>query len=71
MNCPRCNGEMKLGRIYGDRYRLKYLPDPKRASIFAVGSDKIGFGGAFTGRPFVLTHRCDRCRVQLLDETEN
>jgi hypothetical protein len=62
---------MKLGRIYGDRYVLKYLPDPKRAVLWAFGSDSIGFGSPFIGRPYVVTHRCDRCRVQLIDEAEN
>jgi Domain of unknown function (DUF6487) len=70
MKCPKCSGDMKLGRIYGDRYSLKYLADPKRAVIFAFGADRIGTMSAFQ-RPNVITHRCPRCAIQIIDEHEN
>jgi len=52
VKCPYCNAEMKVGAIFGDRYKLKWMPEDKRLilGIWAHDSLKLGDGIAF-GRP--------------------
>lgn len=69
MKCPYCNAEMIKGTIYGDRYKLKWLPDTKKLSmgIWATGGIELGKGGGFAGRPKVETFMCEACHKFIID----
>ena len=68
MKCPYCNKEMINGYIYGDRYKLKWLPKEKKLflGIWAVGSIELGEGGGL-GRPKVKTSMCHGCGKFIID----
>ena len=62
---------MELGRILGDRYRLKWLRAdiPLTAGIWALGGVDIGHGGPLTlRRPYVNGWRCAPCGKIIVDE---
>jgi hypothetical protein len=74
MKCPNCNDDMQKCKIWGDRYSLKwnYDSDGKLLGIWIKNGTEIGHGGMWAlGRPYIYTHRCARCRTQLILEDEN
>ena len=72
MNCPQCNEEMRKCRIWGYQHTLKwnYEEDGKIMGIWLYNGQEIGQSGMFS-RPHVKTHRCEKCKIQILDEREN
>ena len=68
MKCPYCKAEMARGNIYGDRYKLKWLPEEKSLlfGIWAIGGIKLGVGAGF-GRPRVEANMCQACRKCIID----
>ena len=71
MKCPWCNNEMTAGKLYGDRYSLKWLNEGQGLvfGIWAAG-DVIGTGGGFSGfRPSAKGHRCVACKKIVIDES--
>lgn len=71
MQCPYCNGEMVKGYIYGDRYRLKWLPEDKKLllGIWASGGIQLGTTGML-GRPKVEAYMCESCKKMIIDTNE-
>ena len=72
MNCPICNAEMIAGKLYGDRYELKWLPAGRQLcfGVWARGSEKIDSrtkSEHLKSRPYALGHKCDLCSKILLD----
>ena len=59
MKCPYCNEEMIKGFIYGDRYKLKWLPEEKKLflGIWAKGGTELG-EDAGIGRSKVEAYMC-------------
>ncbi|OGF05734.1 MAG: hypothetical protein A2509_09820 [Candidatus Edwardsbacteria bacterium RIFOXYD12_FULL_50_11] len=68
MKCPYCTAEMVRGYIYGDRYKLKWLPEEKSLllGLWAIGSIKLGEFAGF-GRPKVGANMCQACRKFIID----
>lgn len=71
MQCPYCGKEMVKGYIYGDRYRLKWLPEDKKLlmGIWANGGVSLGTAGIL-GRPKVETYMCESCKKLIIDTVE-
>ncbi|HAD81649.1 TPA: hypothetical protein DCG35_04105 [Candidatus Edwardsbacteria bacterium] len=59
---------MVRGYIYGDRYKLKWLPEEKSLllGLWAIGSIKLGEFAGF-GRPKVGANMCQACRKFIID----
>ncbi|HBZ85825.1 MAG TPA: hypothetical protein DEO67_01620 [Candidatus Edwardsbacteria bacterium] len=59
---------MVRGYIYGDRYKLKWLPEEKSLllGLWAIGSSKLGEFAGF-GRPKVGANMCQACRKFIID----
>jgi len=69
--CPFCRQPLQAGRIYGDRYRLKWLGNdvPLTLGIWAAGGHEIGHGGFMQfNRPHVYGWRCANCCKIIVDE---
>jgi hypothetical protein len=68
MKCPYCQEEMLSGRIIGNRYHLKWLPDEEKLFLgfLAVDSMRLGESGFF-GRPKLRSHICGRCKKLIAD----
>ena len=69
MQCPYCKKEMTAGILYGDTYRMKWLPRKRGLflGIWAFGGCGVGRGGFFT-RAIVRAHFCDSCKKLVIDE---
>ena len=67
MKCPYCNGTLKKGHIYGDRYTLKWLDAENNLflGIFAKGALSIGDHKSM--RPRVLAYNCEACKKMIVD----
>ena len=46
MKCPYCSDEMINGYMYGDRYKLKWLPKEKNLFLGICAKDSIELGEA-------------------------
>jgi|GEM_PF-684211 len=69
--CPFCRQPLQPGRIYGERYKLKWLAadTPLTLGIWAVGGLEIGHGGFMQfNRPHVYGWRCAHCCKIIVDE---
>jgi len=69
--CPFCHQPLQPGRIFGDRYKLKWLPCdvPLTIGIWAAGGLEIGHGGFMQfNRPHVCGWRCASCCRIIVDE---
>ncbi len=75
MKCPWCNYNMTPGKLYGDRYSLKWFNQDQKLAlgILAIGADIVGhasvLGGMF-GRPYAVGHRCLECKKIVIDESK-
>lgn len=69
MKCPYCDREMAKGNIYGDRYKLKWLPEVKRLfmGIWAKAGIELGQRGGLFGRPKVEAFMCNACHKFIID----
>ena len=69
MNCPWCGRAMTAGRLYGDRYPLKWLNAAQKLVLgaFAFHGDTIG-QASLLSRPYATGHRCASCRKLVIDE---
>ncbi len=72
MNCPICNSETEKGRLFGDRYALKWLSERKKLflGIWAFGAECVDSRKTETklfSRPFVTGHKCAKCKKLILD----
>jgi hypothetical protein len=68
MKCPYCNVEMTKGKIIGNQYKLKWLPENRRLfmGIWAFGGIKLGQGGLLS-RAKVKSFMCHACNKIILD----
>jgi hypothetical protein len=69
--CPFCRQPLQAGRIYGERYKLKWLAadTPLAMGIWAIGGLDIGHGGFMQfNRPHVFGWRCANCCKIIVDE---
>lgn len=69
MKCPYCGKDMMKGKIYGDRYQMKWMPDSQKllGGIFVHG-DYIPLGGSkLTGRTSVEAMYCGYCHKLIID----
>lgn len=71
MKCPYCGEEMIKGYIYGDRYKLKWMPEDKKLllGIWAMDGIKLGEGGNF-GRARAKSCFCHSCNKLIIDINE-
>ena len=70
MKCPWCGQEMMRGRLYGDRYSLKWLNHDQRLTLgaFALGAVTVGSPTTFLSRPHASGYRCAGCKKIVVDE---
>jgi hypothetical protein len=63
---------MMRGRLYGDRYPLKWLNHDQRLvlGVFAFNGDAIG-GSPFMTRPHAAGYRCLACKKIVIDEADS
>ncbi|MCI9138432.1 hypothetical protein D7X25_31600 [bacterium 1XD42-8] len=69
MKCPYCNQEMENGTIYGNRYKIKFIPRNKKlfAGIWAIDAIPLG-ERSFIGRANIPNvKRCKWCEKYLID----
>lgn len=68
MECPYCGNVMIAGRILGDRYALKWMPNEKSLlmGIFAHSSIRLG-ERSLVGRPSVDTMYCRMCKKMIIN----
>ncbi|EEG75608.1 PF20097 family protein [[Clostridium] hylemonae] len=59
MKCPYCNKNMKPGKIWQDRYALKWVPSERR---FPFGGG-IRLTSIIEDRPFIEAYYCDNCKI--------
>lgn len=68
--CPYCEQEMISGKIYGDRYQLKWMPNTNHLILGTwVKSDYIPVGesGYLVSRPRVEADYCKKCHKMIID----
>jgi hypothetical protein len=68
MKCPYCEKEMISGTIYGDRYRMGWMPKNKKL-ILAIWMNKpikLGEWYGF-GRSRVDADYCYNCKKMIID----
>lgn len=68
IKCPYCSGVMINGYIYGDRYKLKWLPEEKNLllGVWARGCIELGEGGGLE-RSRVKASMCPGCGKLIID----
>ena len=68
MLCPYCSQQMHEGKILGDRYQLKWMPNDKKMfmGIWATSSIKLGKTGLLS-RPSVDASFCGNCKKMVID----
>lgn len=61
---------MTRGRLYGDRYPLKWLNEAQKLVLgaFAFNGDSIG-QAPLLSRPYATGHRCTSCKKLVIEET--
>jgi len=71
MKCPYCGKEMLSGKIWGDRYQMKWMPDDQKLllGIWANNYIPIGDGRSFLRliRASAKAHVCIDCRKLIHD----
>lgn len=70
MLCPFCNDKMIKGKILGDRYKLKWMPDDEKLILGIWANNSITLGnqtGGLLGRPRVEAFVCRNCRKLIAD----
>lgn len=72
MKCPICACETEKGKLWGDRYALKWLNDQKKLflGIWAFGGQAIDSrkkGLKSFSRPFAAGYKCLNCKKIILD----
>lgn len=70
MKCPYCENEMTNGKIYGDRYLMKWVPDTERlvAGVFVpLEHIKIGRYNGLFKRISVDAAYCSKCNKMIID----
>lgn len=69
MICESCGNEMVKGKLYGDRYALKWQPEEKKliGGIWAgAGGIKLKSNTTF-GRPRNEAFVCEECMKMVID----
>ena len=73
MKCPWCNNDMISGKLYGDKFPLKWLNEDRRLTLgfLAIGGVTVGGYGRLGGfsRPRAVGHRCLACKKIVIDES--
>lgn len=64
MRCPYCNKDMKKGIIYGDRYKLKWIPEEKDKGLFLQAF--IKGVDLEKNRSGITTYYCDEDEIFLI-----
>lgn len=64
--CPRCGGELALGRIAGQMRHLMWLKGDENAGFTTRGTEHIATG-TFTKGPSLLAARCRSCGLGLFE----
>jgi hypothetical protein len=70
MKCPICSCEIEKGKLFGDRYALKWISDNKKLffGIWAFGGEVVSSRKkSFLSRPFVNGYKCSNCKKIILD----
>ena len=72
IKCPICKDEVEKGRLYGDRYMQKWLPEKKKLfmGIWALSAEKVDSRNRkqkFLARPFINGYKCANCKKIILD----
>ena len=69
MLCPFCNSEMIKGKLLGDRYQLKWMPDNEDLvlGIWAKKAIVLPNQTSGFGRPYVKAYICKNCRKLITD----
>lgn len=70
MKCPYCEREMIPGTIYGDRYRMKWMPKDKKLILGIWVHDSIPLGNLTFGRPRIDAAYCNYCKKMIIDVNE-
>lgn len=71
MKCPYCEKEMIPGAIYGDRYRMKWMPKDKKLILGIWAHDSIPLGETgFLSRPQIKASYCESCKKMIIDVKE-
>lgn len=67
MECPYCKREMVKGYLYGESYKLKWLPaDKKLVFGYAIGALALE-SGSYWGRQSAKAYRCLDCNKLIID----
>lgn len=69
MKCPYCNKEMISGKIYGERYQIKWMPDDKKLflGIWANNYIPVGKGFNLLHRTRAEAYVCIDCKKLIHD----
>lgn len=67
--CSYCQSILIKGKIYGDRYQMKFMPLEDKLNLgIWVKSNHIPLGkSSFVGRPSVDATYCDACKKIIID----
>ena len=67
MICPYCGEEMRKGVVYGDRYKLKWIPEEKDKGFFtAIFSPFIKGIDLEKDREGIITFYCEEDEIFLI-----
>lgn len=67
MDCPHCKKEMVKGYLYGESYKLKWLPEDKKLT-FGYAIDSLALeSSSYWGRQSVKAYRCMECNKLIID----
>lgn len=69
MRCPFCGAEMEEGRLIGNKFKMKFMPDDKGLVLGIWAMDGIPLGKkSFPGRAVIPdTWRCEKCGKYIID----
>lgn len=69
MKCPYCNNEMKEGKIFGEGYLMRWMPNSEKllfGTFVSSNHIKIGKRG-LSKRPHVDAQYCSFCKKMIID----
>ena len=66
MLCPYCNKIMKAGKISGDRYPLKWIPEDKYSVLFSPFQKGLKLTNYWEDNSVVAFY-CEECQKIIID----
>lgn len=68
MICTKCQNEMVVGNLLGDRYALKWMPSDDKLTLGTFAKNAITFkkSGLFS-RPKLEAFVCQTCNTMVID----